>query len=87
MMKDMAGKLAEQLTGVIDPQEMNAIIDAHNQQLSQMEDNFLQDKERQQRELQEKLKGRREKKMEALKWKHEQLVSAQLCIKDQFIYI
>jgi hypothetical protein len=78
-MRRMAGKLADQMTGELTAPEMQAIMEKHNGQLAELEDKLLQEKERQKQELLNRLGENRQKKLDALRWRHEQMVSF-LCL-------
>ena len=73
-MKQLAGQLADQMSGELTAPEMEAILEKHTGQLAQLEDKLLEEKEKQKRSLLEKLQQNRQKKLDALRWKHEQLV-------------
>ena len=73
-MGKMALKLAEQLTGDLTPQEVQAIIEKHNGDLAAVEDKLMKQKQTQEQKLLDKLAENRQKKLDALRWKHEQFV-------------
>lgn len=73
-MREMAGKLADQMSGELTAPEMQAVLEKHNGQLAQLEDKMLEEKEKQRRSLLEKLAQNRQKKLAALRWRHEQMV-------------
>ena len=73
-MKDMAAKLADTLAGCMNASEMQAVIDQHNQDLLEAEENFMRSKDNEKIELMDELREKREKKLNALRWQHEQLV-------------
>ena len=73
-MKDMAAKLADRLAGCVNANEMQAVIDQHNQDLLEAEESFMRNKDIEKKELMDKLREKREKKLNALRWQHEQLV-------------
>lgn len=75
IMREMAGKLADQMSGELTAPEMQAVLEKHNGQLAQLEDKMLEEKEKQRRSLLEKLAQNRQKKLDALRWKHEQMVN------------
>lgn len=74
--KRAAEKLAEELSGAVAPEEIDAIMKRNNEAIAQLEDRLLRNKERQQAELMRKLAEKRQKKTDALRWQHEQLVSS-----------
>lgn len=72
-MKKLAGKLAEQLSGCVSPLEIQAIMDQHNIELERAENELSRSKEQEQEDLMQQLKDKREQKLNALRWKHEQM--------------
>lgn len=77
-MGQMAMKLAEQLSGDLTPTEVQAIMERHNGELAEMEEKLMKQKDLQEQKLLQKLGENRQKRLDALRWKHEQLVSSRM---------
>ena len=73
-MKELGFQLADMLSGDMSPEEMKAIIDRHNLKLQEVEEEFDDVNTNEQKQLLKELSEKHQTKLNALIWKHEQLV-------------
>ena len=71
---EMSFRLADMMNSEMTGEEMSAVVDQHHLKLQEMEDELGQRNEMEKEQLIAQLAEKHQSKLNALQWKHEQLV-------------